>query len=1237
MPQLKLPESSATQVVDYQEYVDAQINRTSRAVKALDVCQAVLWLVVVGLVVLLAGALAEHWLTRGGFSNTTRYLFFGGLLAAVGWWLARQLWPLATRPINPVYAAATIEETSPTLKNSLVNLLLFRGRNQPMPAAVLKGMQRQAAERLVGTRGDEVVDWRNVIRLGYVLVGLLILGTLYTLFSPKNPLVTAARVLAPWANISAPTRVQISDVTPGAGEAIRGEQIEVAAVVEGLEEDEQPMLVVLSGNSSEEHIRLPLKRGEGLDRHQTDWLPTPSQSAPAVGDTQVRYRIEAGDARSQDFDLTLLTAPAIVVRRIDYDYPEYTGYLDRTAEGVGDVRAIEGTRVTIHAEANTPIAAAQIDFQGDGRPDRKLQVDAQQATVSWTLALRDDRRTPIHSSYVLRFTSTQDRTNADPASYPIEVLADYPPEVQILAPQKPTREVRLNETVVVQVEARDPDFGLSSVRVRGESLGDKVFDAPVLAQPATGRFEGRWRFTPTEHGLRVGDIVDYWAVAEDIRQPEPHQTATRRQRFRIVAADPNQGADNSDNQLAERPADGQQPNERPADQEPAGDAQQGGDQNGEQNGEQGTADGQGGQPEQGEKRGGEKNGGENNGGEKNGNDQQPQQGAEQGGKQGGEQAGDPAGGENRQQQPDKGEDQGGEAQGGENNQGGMPSNDQAQPAGDNANQQQEGQPGEATNGATDGATDRGNANNQAAGGKNNSNQPDGAQAGGRDAQQQPGQRNPAANRGDGDGLAGAGDNNPVSAEGDDDAAAFDRIRNHLEQQQPPKPGDQSETGEPNGGQNADGQQGKRQPQGDSQQANPQPADGQSEAGKPEGGQQGDSQAGDNNQRQPGEGAKPNDQRGDNPGGEGDAAQPGNQPPQSPAEQQPDRQPSDGSQGDSDAPADRKQQSESTNNQSGEKIGNNDSAQNSEAPRQGTGAQGKNEAADQGSGTASDQGPGNESTDGGDKQPAADGQQGNPGDKPGPGSQQRDGQGNQPGGEKPGGEKPCGEKTDGNQPGGQNPGDPEANAPNPGSGEQGQPGEGNQPGQPGEQPGMQPGEGQPGNQPGNQPGQPGAQAGQPGDANPQPGGSSPANAEQHGFGGGEGEHRGGEPGGDEANLEFTRKKTDLLLDKLSNQLRDKKVDQDLLDRLGWTEEDLRRFVARWNSRKQAAQQRDGGGKQELDDALRSLGWRDKPLGKAGPTKQDELRDLRSGYRGNVPAKFRDRLRRYNQGVSQSDQQ
>ena len=84
----------------------------------------------------------------------------------------------------------------------------------------------------------------------------------------------------------------------------------------------------------------------------------------------LRYRIEAGDARSLDYRGDGRAAPSILVERIEYDYPEYTGYVDRERRRAsGDIRAIEGTRVTIHARANGPIKQADVDFDADGRRD----------------------------------------------------------------------------------------------------------------------------------------------------------------------------------------------------------------------------------------------------------------------------------------------------------------------------------------------------------------------------------------------------------------------------------------------------------------------------------------------------------------------------------------------------------------------------------------------------------------------------------------------------------------------------------------------------------------------------------------------------------------------------------------------------------------------------------------------------------------------------------------------------
>jgi collagen type III alpha len=84
--------------------------------------------------------------------------------------------------------------------------------------------------------------------------------------------------------------------------------------------------------------------------------------------------------------------------------------------------------------------------------------------------------------------------------------------------------------------------------------------------------------------------------------------------------------------------------------------------------------------------------------------------------------------------------------------------------------------------------------------------------------------------------------------------------------------------------------------------------------------------------------------------------------------------------------------------------------------------------------------------------------------------------------------------------------------------------------------------------------------------------------------------------------------------------------------------LRQFVERWQQLKSASHDDEAStnaARRELDDALRSLGLRRGPL-QQSQVKDDELRDLREGYRGPVPLEYQDRLRAYNEGISRSQQ-
>ena len=536
------PPARGDKVVGYDEYIDTQIRQTRRMVKAVDIATALVVLATGVLVFLLVVTAAEHWLVPGGFGTLERSLLFAVLAISVGQHLYRRVWPLLVRPINPVFAAQTIERSSPSLKNSLLNLLLFRERRSDVTDAVYETLEEQAAHGLTRVPVDSAVDRTHLIRLGYTLVAVVTVCALYKVFSPKDPVVVVERVLMPWADIVPASRVAITNVEPGSTTIARGEMLPISAEVSGVGEDDPVVVRYTTADGQAVEKAVPMKPSAAGLRY-TAQLPAASEPGRPTGVAQnLRYQIEAGDARSHVYSVTVVAAPTITIERVDYDYPTYTGIADRSVEGLGDIRAIEGTRVTIHARANEPIEEASIDFEADGRRDVRMTVKDDLAEASFVLALRDDHQTPKYTSYALRFKGTDGRSNRDPVKYPIDVLPDYAPEVSILAPKEKVRDVRLDETVAIEVEARDPDFALSEVRLKGDAAGRAVLDESLLSKEQSGRFTGRLQFTPAEHGLKAGDVLQYWVTARDNRTPQPNEAASEQQTLRIAVAWPESAA-----------------------------------------------------------------------------------------------------------------------------------------------------------------------------------------------------------------------------------------------------------------------------------------------------------------------------------------------------------------------------------------------------------------------------------------------------------------------------------------------------------------------------------------------------------------------------------------------------------------------------------------------------------------------------------------------------------------------
>ena len=263
--------------------------------------------------------------------------------------------------------------------------------------------------------------------------------------------------------------------------------------------------------------------------------------------------------------------------------------------------------------------------------------------------------------------------------------------------------------------------------------------------------------------------------------------------------------------------------------------------------------------------------------------------------------------------------------------------------------------------------------------------------------------------------------------------------------------------------------------------------------------------------------------------------------------------------------------------------------------------------------------------------------------------------------KDGREKPSQKDQSGQERPGQEGGPPKPAQESPqGQPKEGRPGEKGQPGQNGQetqnakqgQAAKQSKDGQRG-QPGDgKPGQPG-QGQQSGDQGGGDKASKPGQSTASGMGNGNGTNTGG--GGHnngtgngqgeglvntekEANLEYARKATDLILNRLQGQLSRGKVDESLLKELGWTKDEVRRFVERMRRQAQSEQ----GGNTPADEArrlqweetLRSLELKQSPRSRSGIGVKKVGGLEIEGRRSVPPPEFRELYDAYTKSLSNS---
>jgi len=1259
-----------------------KINRTRRSVKLAELVAGILLFAAGSLLFLLTLAVVDHWI--GGLNFAARLMaFLVYVVAAVGF-----LWiyvaPLLVHSINPMYAAKMIEQGQPTLKNSLLNFMFLSQNNQGTHKAVLDAVENQAATDISSLSLEHLVDYSKAIRIGYILAALAVLFGLYTVLSPKNPMQTAARIAMPWNDIARPSRVKIVDVQPGDVSIYQGQEVDVIVKLHDVADGDRLEVIYSTRDGQIVDQAIPLEPGE----NGFEYRATLSTSDNGI-QQDLTYRVEAGDAATRDFEITTLEAPSIDVASLRYDFPSYTQEAPWEQQGDGHIRALEGTMVTIRAISNRPIKKAYIEF--DPAADSPivslntipLQINSEEpnkASVRFPLEMNDAGTAGKFRSYQIRFRTDDGVLNPHPVLYHIDVVRDLPPEVEYLEPTASEIELPANRSLDVRLRAIDPDFGIRQLRVSGtisQEAGPRIpktIEATLLDQPKSGQVIESWKLVPKQHKLEVGDVVKLIGIAEDTRTDfagnlKPNVAQTNPRIIRIV--EPVAGDQQGKPEEEGSTDDQGEPSDEMSDSNDSGEQ---GDEQGK-----GSESGESGDMSEGED-GNEENQSDGNSGDSNqdgmkGQSDKPQEG-ENTSESDDQQSGEGSGSSSKQEQGDEnqdpqqgkgsqsneGEQQSGEPQEGdpESGEGGMGQSQQE--GGDQQSQSQSngGKGGEASQASDDQQREQnqsdqtGQPNGSGTGKAGDPNKGGELQQG--DASTQPNENSTVERKPD-----------PVASDGSQDGDAFERIQDYLKEkqkqqgQQPPA----EESNQPNPQQQGEGEgtgtgqkpeEGMQDGAGGESQQNPgdsqgEPSDGQKNQGQ--GSQQGsqDQSAGKQEGSQPNENGVDNGMKPENSAGGENATG---------------EQKQEGESGTTDQNDGQSSERDTQNNEQGGSENKGGAVQEDQEANPSTDSE---RSGDTGKGDNTNSGAGSKANEGDKGSPESSEKANKQGENNmKPDDRESDKQGDQP--KSPSnsdkqsnskGENDGDQSGDGGSGGGQaakqagNDSAGSTSAADQGAGAANQQGEGETGKQGGDGPqsdeqtgssGEQQGEGstQTNSPAGQESGMQGAESEQgPSDSqqssDPRQSGTGPGNSAIPQGGGLEGNNAPQnydgprvEPGEDAANLEYAKKATDMVLDELKHQ---DSPDQELLDELGWSKDDFARFMQRWNQMKRAANSEDAAAKQDLNDALRSLGLSQGE----DTTRRVQPRDAAAAggssdtQRGSPPPSFMEQYRAYLKGASQ----
>ena len=457
-------------------------------------------------------AVAIDWMTS--LPSAARHAVLVGLLA-VGIYKAWNFGWRNLRRFNATHTALLLEKHHGGMESLLVSAVQLRDSsmdNNGTSTAMREMTFQLAEESAVAVNPKKAVSFGKLKYPALVVLGL---GILIATFSILNtPFATAGmkRILAPWLVAAYPTYTHLQFEQ---GDLIvkEGETADITVGVSGIV-PAQAKLFLSTGQGRPREIELDIADGN-------------CQYTIASASRDFRYRIKAGDARSDWHQVRVIPAPRIEKVKVGLEYPEY---LQRDSDEIEALTLTVPESTTVHWDLtlDRPIRDPVLHRDGETPLPLKVSDDGRQ--------LKIDEQVEASRGYSFSWVEKEHGFDFVSPRYYLQVAADQPPRVELTSPESNVNAL-LGRQLDLAVRARD-DHGIGEMKITyGVNLRPtKSVALAVSSDNMEGEQTINWDYREVLPDLKVGDTVSFVIEVTD-RYPTPdgpHQAISDTRRITFL-------------------------------------------------------------------------------------------------------------------------------------------------------------------------------------------------------------------------------------------------------------------------------------------------------------------------------------------------------------------------------------------------------------------------------------------------------------------------------------------------------------------------------------------------------------------------------------------------------------------------------------------------------------------------------------------------------------------------------